>query len=81
MIEVGVIVTRAEKLNDIFKQETDDNGQLLIKKYGASTTWMGKLRYRLDSRRNGGCPILAVGIGKECVEEYGRFNEYYTKLN
>lgn len=42
---------------------------------------MGKLRYRLDSRRNGGCPILAVGIGKECVEEYGRFNEYYTKLN
>ena len=81
LIEVGVIVTRAEKLNDIFKQETDDNGQLLIKKYGASTTWMGKLRYRLDSRRNGGCPILAVGIGKECVEEYGRFNEYYTKLN
>ncbi len=42
---------------------------------------MGKLRYRLDSRRNGGCPILAVGIGKECVEEYGRFNKYYTKFN
>ena len=81
LIDVGVIVTRAEALNDIFKGEKDDSGQPLIKKYGASTTWMGKLRYRLDSRRNGGCPILAVGIGKECVEEYGRFNKYYTKFN
>ncbi len=81
LIDVGVIVTRTESLNDIFKQEKDNNGQPLIKKYGASTTWMGKLRYRLDSRRNGGCPILAVGIGKECVEEYGRFNKYYTKFN
>lgn len=80
LIDVGVIVTRSETLNDIFKQEKDDNGQPLIKKYGASTTWMGKLQYRLDSRRNGGCPILAVGIGKECVEEYGKFNGYYSKL-
>lgn len=52
----------------------------MIKKYGASTTWMGKLTYRLDSRRNGGCPILAIGIGKECIEEYGRHSEYDTKL-
>ncbi|MCM1123826.1 MAG: restriction endonuclease [Eubacterium sp.] len=80
LIDVGVIVTRAEELNDIFKQEKDSNGQSLIKKYGASTTWMGKLTYRLDSRRNGGCPILAIGIGKECVEGYGRLNEYYTGL-
>ena len=64
LIDVGVIVTRAEELNDIFK----DIG--IIAKYGASTTWMGKLLYRLDSRRNGGCPILAVGIKKECVEGY-----------
>lgn len=27
-----------------------------------------------------GCPILAVGIGKECVKEYARLNKYYTKL-
>ena len=64
LIDVGVIVTRAEELNDIFK----DIG--ILTKYGASTTWMGKLLYRLDSRRNGGCPILAVGIRKECVEDY-----------
>lgn len=64
LIEVGIIITRAEELNDIFTK-------LGIKaKYGASTTWMGKLEYRLKSRRNGGCPILAVGIKKPCVEGY-----------
>ena len=70
LIEVGIIVTRAEELNDVFKELTDINGKSLIKKYGASTTWMGKLEYRLKSRRNGGCPILAVGIKKTCVEGY-----------
>ena len=64
LIDVGVIVTRSEELNEIFK---DLN---IMAKYGASTTCMGKLLYRLDSRRNGGCPILAVGIKKECVEGY-----------
>jgi len=34
-------VTRAEELNDIFKALD------IITKYGASTTWMGKLTYRL----------------------------------
>ncbi len=64
LIEVGVIITRAEELNEIFSE-------LGIKsKYGASTTWMGKLNYRLKSRRNGGCPILAVGIKKSCIEGY-----------
>lgn len=62
LIDVGVIVTRAEELNDIFK------GLGILSKYGASTTWMGKLLPRLDSRRNGGCPILAVGIREKCVE-------------
>lgn len=64
LIEVGIIITRSEELNDIFTA-------LNIKsKYGASTTWMGKLDYRLKSRRNGGCPILAIGIKKPCVEGY-----------
>ena len=64
IIDVGIIVTRSEELNDIFKKID------IISKYGASTTWMGKLTYRLDSRRNGGCPILAVGIKKSCIEGY-----------
>lgn len=80
LIDVGVIVTRAAELNDIFKEVEDNKGELLIKKYGASTTWMGKLTYRLDSRRNGGCPILAVGIRKECVEGYGRLAEYNNRF-
>ena len=62
LIDVGVIVTRSEELNSVFDE-------LGIKgKYGASTTWMGKLLYRLKSRRNGGCPILAVGMKKGCLE-------------
>ncbi|MCI9483776.1 MAG: restriction endonuclease [Clostridiaceae bacterium] len=64
MIDVGVIVTRAQELNDIFRELE------VLPKYGASTTWMGKLTPRLESRRNGGCPILAVGIKKECVVGY-----------
>lgn len=64
LIDVGVIVTRSADLNDVFKEIG------IISKYGASTTWMGKLKYRLDSRRNGGCPILAVGIKKRCIVDY-----------
>lgn len=70
LIEVGIIVTRAQELNEIFRTLSDQNGRPLISKYGASTTWMGKLDYRLKSRRNGGCPILAAGIRKACVEGY-----------
>lgn len=71
LIDVGIIVTRAEELNEIFKSLTDQEGKPLMKKYGASTTWMGKLLYRLDSRRGGGCPVLAVGIRKGCIQDYG----------
>lgn len=74
LIDVGVIVTRAKELNDVFREEK------ILAKYGASTTWMGKLLYRLDSRRNGGCPILAVGIKKECIERYGRLAAYHKQL-
>ncbi|OUQ53276.1 restriction endonuclease [Alistipes sp. An116] len=70
LIDVGLIVTRSKELNDIFKNLQDRQGNPLIKKYGASTTWLGKLEYRLKSRRNGGCPVLAVGIKKACVEGY-----------
>ena len=70
LIEVGIILTRSKELNDIFKEVHNASGKLLMPKYGASTTWMGKLEYRLQSRRNGGCPILAIGIKKPCVEGY-----------
>ncbi len=77
LTDVGVILTRSEELNDIFKVTTDERGNSLMPKYGASTTWMGKLLYRLDSRRNGGCPILAIGIRKGCVEGWEDPNKPY----
>jgi len=70
IISVGVIITRAEELNDVFRTVLDGDGKPIILKYGASTTWMGKLTPRLDSRRNGGCPILAVGIRKPCIIDW-----------
>ena len=65
IIEVGIIVTRSEELNDIFKEL----GRAVMAKYGASTTHIDKLHYRLKSRRNGGCPILAIGIRKACIKD------------
>jgi len=56
VISCAVIITRSEELNTVFK----DLG--VMQKYGASTTWMGKLLPRINSGRHGGCPILIVGI-------------------
>ena len=77
-IDVGVILTRGFTLDTAFfrslgkalnKDGSDDLGEV-YKKYGASTTWMGKLLYRLDAGRNGGCPVLAIGITPHCVVDY-----------
>ena len=75
LVSVGVIVTRSQELNDVFKTVYDYDSRAgqwkpIMRKYGASTTWMGKLLHRLDSRRNGGCPILAVGIKKGCISDW-----------
>lgn len=75
LVDVGVIITRAKDLNEVFRKLG------ILTKYGASTTWMGKLTYRLDSRRNGGCPILAIGIEPYCVEGYGRLSEYNKQFD
>ncbi len=63
VIDVGVLLTRSEALNPLFRSLG------LMAKYGASTTWMGKLLYRLNAGRNGSCPVLAIGIRPECVED------------
>ena len=54
LISVGIIITRSEDLNDVFKTVYDQDKKTkewkpIMRKYGASTTWMGKLKYRLDS--------------------------------
>lgn len=80
-IDAAVIVTRDTSLNDVFRelgQALDKNGNPdfkdgkpvpLMPKYGASTTWWGKLIYRLNAGRNGGCPVLALGIKSECISD------------
>jgi len=74
-IDVGVILTRGSSLDNQFfrslgkvlKKDGSVGADDAYKKYGASTTWMGKLLYRLDAGRNGGCPVLAIGITPKCV--------------
>jgi hypothetical protein len=78
VINVGVLVTRGETLNpalkamgpSLKKDGTDHPTNMTIQKYGASTTWWGKLIYRLNAGRNGGCPVLAVGITPKCINDW-----------
>ena len=65
IISAAVLITRSESLNPVFRSLG------VMQKYGASTTWMGKLLPRLDSRRHGGCPILAIGITPRSVMDFG----------
>lgn len=66
VISCGVIITRSEKLNVVF----DFLGNEVKKKYGASTTWMGKLLPRIHARRHGGCPLFVVGITPETISDW-----------
>lgn len=55
-LSVGVIVTRCDELQAIFKQLNKGSS------YGNSTTHMSKLMPRLNGGGGGGCPVLAFGI-------------------
>ena len=65
-IACGVIITREESLNRVFEAL----GGEIKKKYGASTTWMGKLLPRIHARRHGGCPLLVVGLTPDTVSDW-----------
>lgn len=80
-IDAAIIVTRDVTLNPIFAELgqaltksgapafKDGRPVMLTAKYGASTTWWGKLIYRLNAGRNGACPVLAIGITPECISD------------
>lgn len=83
VISVGVMVTRSATLNPVFevvtKLDKDGTPELdkrsgkpmnVRAKYGASTTWMGKLLYRLNTGRHGGCPILVFGITPKLISDW-----------
>jgi hypothetical protein len=81
VIDVGVLVTRGgpemtefirglgQSLTKTGEPEFTKGGapRMVGAKYGASTTWMGKLLYRLNAGRNGACPVLVFGITPRCV--------------
>ncbi len=62
-VSVGVIITRTDKLQDIF--DTLGRGS----SYGSSTTHMSKLLPRINGGSGGGCPILVLGISKALYVE------------
>ena len=64
VISAAVLLTRSESLNEIFKSLG------VMPKYGASTTWMGKLLYRMRAGRNGGCPVLVLGITPKLITDW-----------
>lgn len=82
LISLGIMVTRSEKLNPVFDdvpQLTKDGDMIptsdgqyksVRAKYGASTTWMGKLLYRLNTGRHGGCPVLVFGITPKLIDDW-----------
>lgn len=88
VIDVGVLVTRGTSMNKVFPrlgQALKKDGTLEFKdgkprmtreKFGASTTWMGKLLYRLNAGRNGGCPVLAIGITAKCISDWTPEDEH-----
>ena len=82
-IDAGILVTRSKAMDEVFRtigpaltksgeieKRKDGSDKPTMAKYGASTTWMGKLLYRLNAGRNGGCPILAVGITPAAVSDW-----------
>ena len=62
-ISLGVLVTRSIELDPMFKKLG------IMKKYGASTTHIGKLLPRLSAGRNGGCPVLVFGITTKLIHK------------
>jgi hypothetical protein len=94
VIDVGVLVTRSESLNPVFRALGDalkrdgvtidlaksGKPKQTYQKFGASTTWMGKLLYRLNAGRNGGCPVLVVGITPKCIEDWTPVDEVAAEI-
>ena len=62
-ISVGVIITRCDELQEIFKELGRGSS------YGASTTHMSKLLPRIEGGSGAGCPLLVIGISKKLYVE------------
>jgi hypothetical protein len=83
LIDAAILLARSADLNGVFeklgpdldargkiRRDKDGRPKMLKNKYGASTTWMGKLIYRLNAGRHGGCPVLALGITANLITDW-----------
>jgi hypothetical protein len=64
-IDVGVIITRATALQNIFNQLGKGSS------YGNSTTHLDKLIPRLEGGGGGGCPVVVFAISPEAYVDNG----------
>lgn len=72
-ISVGVIITRASELQDLFDRLGKGDS------YGNSTTHWNKLTPRLDGDASGGCPVLAFGITDKLFVDDVTYPKLYTE--
>jgi hypothetical protein len=85
IISVGVVITRSDELQEIFEdlgwvKDKKDEWQKVSKKYGESTTHWSKLMGRIAGGDSGMCPVLLIGIKKECyVDDMPRSRPVLTK--
>lgn len=63
VISMGIIITRGSELSSFSLNSR-------LGKYGASSTSLNQLIERLDCRRAGGCPILAIGITPKAIKDF-----------
>ncbi len=65
VLAVGVIITRVTELQaEVFAPM----GEKIANKYGPSTTHWDKLMPKVHGGGAGGCPLLIVGIKRECYD-------------
>lgn len=82
IVDAGVLLTRSKSLGPLFAEiGSRVNISNFKSKYGASTTWMGKLLYRLDAGRGGGCPVLAIGIKPAAITDFEEWKAAHPIIN
>lgn len=83
IIDAGIILTRSTGLSKMFADIASriNSTKSFKNKYGASTTWMGKLDYRVNAGRAGGCPILALGFKENAFSDLEEWRKGHPVVN
>ncbi|WP_396642907.1 BglII/BstYI family type II restriction endonuclease [Methylomonas sp. 2B] len=76
LISSVVIVTRSDNLNLVLNKVPqlnkagEETAETVKAKYGASTTRMNKLLYRLNAGLHEGCPVLVFGRTPKLIDDW-----------